>query len=71
MPLKGCGVQAAASVRFIAKESKDVSPVSEIETFIVDLNKMADNEAAFADLASRQEKNKNLESIKSGGAPKL
>ncbi|MEC4889191.1 MAG: hypothetical protein RI101_03945 [Nitrospira sp.] len=71
LSLKGCGVQAAAYVRFTSKQSKEVSPVTEIATFVVDLNRLYDSEIAFTDLAEKYEKDKNQKAISSGGAPKL
>jgi hypothetical protein len=69
--LKGCGVQAAAYIHFISKGTSDISPVTEIATFVGDFTRLYDSELAFAELARNYEKDKNRQSIKSGGTPKL
>ena len=69
--LAGCGVQIAAYVRYLNKETKETSPVSEIGTFIADLSGAVASENAFSEMARQHEKNKNLNSIKSGGKPDL
>lgn len=69
--LAGCGVQIAAYVRYLNKETKETSPVSEIGTFIADLSGAAASENAFSEMARQYENNKNLNSIKSGGKPDL
>jgi hypothetical protein len=69
--LSGCGVQIAAYVLYLNKETKETSPVSEIGTFIADLSGAAASENAFSEMARQHEKNKNLNSIKSGGKPDL
>lgn len=69
--VKGCGIQAAAFVRYSPKESKETSPVSQIETLVVDLDGIAQNEVDFADFSSKYEREMRLRSIDSGGKPTL
>lgn len=70
-PLKGCGVQASAYVRYANQGSKETSPVSEIGTFVADFDGISDSEDAFSEMAQKYEKNKNQSAIKKGGRPDL
>jgi len=69
--LRGCGVQAAAYARFTEKGGKDASPVTELQTFIADVDGMLENELAFADLAKGVEKRRDQDAIQAGGKPQL
>lgn len=69
--LRGCGVQAGAYVRFTQKGGKDSSPVTELQTFIADVDGMLANEIAFADLAKGVEKRRDQDAIQAGGKPAL
>lgn len=69
--LRGCGIQAGAYVRFTQQGGKDSSPVTELQTFIADVDGMLANEIAFSDLAKGVDMRRNQDAIKAGGKPEL